>query len=93
MRSDQATIELIFVVGGWALYAWSVFALYIRWLYRSLFYAADKRAADVVGIATIIESLRKTRDSISSVNVTRKRFSLFPSIEQRLQKLGERAKP
>jgi hypothetical protein len=92
MRSDQATIELFLVVVGWALYAWSVFALYIRWLYRSLFYAADKRAAEVVGIATIIESLRKTRDAISSMNVTRKRFSFFPSIGQRLQKLGERAK-
>src|SRR3989454_4965441 len=80
MRSDQATIELILVLAGWVLFASSVLALYIHWLWRGLFYAADKRAAEIVGTATILESLRRSRDAISTLKGSTKRLRLLPNI-------------
>ena len=77
-----ANIELILVVALWTLFACSVHAFYIHWLCRGLFYAADKRAAEIVGTATIFESLRKSRDAISTLAVPRKRFSLLPGMNQ-----------
>jgi len=93
MRSDQATIELILVLAGWVLFASSIFTLYIHWLWRSLFYAADRRTAEIVGTAAILESLRKTRDVISTLTVPRKRFSVLPGINKRVQKLEKLLKP
>jgi len=93
MRNEQATIELILVIAGCILFASSVLWLYIHWLWRSLFYAADKRAAEIVGTATILESLRKSRDAISTLIVPRKRFSVLPSLNQRVQKLEKLLKP
>src|SRR5439155_2427246 len=93
MRSDQATIELILVLAGWVLFASSVLTLYIHWLWRSLFYAADRHAAEIVGTGTILESLRKTRDVISTVTVPRKRFSPLPGINQRVQSLEKLGLP
>ena len=93
MRNEQATIELILVIAGRILFASSLLWLYIHWLWRSLFYAADKRAAEIVGTATILESLRKSRDAISTLIVPRKRFSVLPSLNQRVQKLEKLLKP
>ena len=93
MRSEQATIEIILVIAGWILFASAVLSLYIHWLWRGLFYAADRRAAEIVGTATILESLRKSRDAISTLAVPRKRFSLLPGINQRVQKLEKLLKP
>jgi len=87
MRSDQTIIELILVVAGWTLFACSVLTLYIHWFWRSLSYAADKGAAEIVGTETILESLRKSGDIISALKGSRKRLSPFPSISQRLKKL------
>ena len=89
MRSDQANIELTLVVAGWTLYACSLLALYIHWLWRSQFYAADQHAAQLVGTATMLESLRKSRDIVSALRVQRKPFSLLPSINHRVQKLDK----
>ena len=93
MTNRQATIELVLVIAGWILFASSVLWLYIHWLWRSLFYGADRRAAEIVGTATILESLRKTRDAISTLTVPRKRFSLLPSINQRVQSLEKLGLP
>jgi len=93
MRNEQATIELILVIAGWILFASAVLSLYIHWLWRSLFYAADKRAAEIVGTATIVESLRRSRGTISTLTVQRKRFSLLPGMNQRVQKLEKLLKP
>jgi len=93
MRNEQATIELILVIAGWILFASAVLSLYIHWLWRGLFYAADKRAAEIVGTATVLESLRKRHDAISTLTVPRKRFSLLPGINQRVQKLEKLLKP
>src|SRR6266516_1250517 len=87
MRNGLANIELVLVVALWTLFACSVLAFYIHWLWRGLFYAADKRSAEIVGTATILESLRKSRDVISASMVSRKRFSLLPGMNQRVQKL------
>jgi hypothetical protein len=87
MKTDQARIELILVATVWTLFVSSLMALYIHWLRRSLFYAADKRAAEIVGTMTILESLRKSLDATSGLIVTGKRFSLLPSLNQRIQKL------
>src|SRR5207245_9947851 len=51
MRNEQATMELILVIAGWILFASSVLWLHIHWLWRSLFYAADRHAAAIVGTA------------------------------------------
>jgi len=93
MRNDQATIELILVIAGRVLFASSVLSLYIHWLWRSLFYAADKRAAEIVGMATILESLRKSRDAISALRGSTKRLRLLPNINQRIRKLDKHMKP
>src|SRR5213593_2784722 len=87
VRNEQAAIELILVIAGWILFASAVLSLYIHWLWRSLFYAADKRAAEIVGTATIFESLRRSRGTIPALTVPRKRFSLLPGMSQRVQKL------
>src|SRR6266581_9335628 len=88
MRNEQATIELILVIAGWILFASSALWLYIHWLWRSLFYAADKRAAEIVGTMTILQSLRKSRDATSGL-VPGKRFGLLPSLNHRIQKLDK----
>src|SRR6266566_3227111 len=84
MRSDQVNIELTLVVAGWTVYASSLLALYIHWLWRSQFYAAE-----LVGTATMLESLRKCRDIVSALRVQRRRFSLLPSLNHRVQKLDK----
>ncbi len=86
MRNEQATIELILVIAGWILFASSVLWLHLHWLWRSLFYAADKRAAEIVGTISILQSLRKSRDATSGL-VPGKRFNLLPSLNHRIQKL------
>ncbi len=86
MRNEQATIELILVIAGWILFASSVLWLHLHWLWRSLFYAADKRAAEIVGTISILQSLRKSRDATSGL-VPGKRFGLLPSLNHRIQKL------
>ena len=93
VRNEQAAIELILVIAGWILFASAVLSLYIHWLWRSLFYAADKRAAEIVGTATIFESLRRSRGTIPALTVPRKRFSLLPGMSQRVQKLEKLLKP
>jgi len=93
MRNEQATIELILIIAGWILFASSVLWLHIHWLWRSLFYAADKRAAEIVGMATILESLRKSRDAISALRGSTKRLRLLPNINQRIRKLDKLMKP
>jgi len=93
MRSDQATIELILVLAGWVLFASSVLTLYIHWLWRSLFYAADRHAAETVGTGTILESLRKSRDAILALKGSTKRLRLLPSVNQRISKLDRLMKP
>ena len=93
MRNEQATIELILIIAGWILFASSVLWLHIHWLWRSLFYAADKRAAEIVGMATILESLRKSRDAISALRGSTKRLRLLPSVNQRISKLDRLMKP
>jgi len=93
MRNDLAKIELILVVVLWTLFASSLLVFYTHWLWRILFYAADKRAAEIVGTEIILESLRKTRDAISTLAVPRKRFSLLPGMNQRVQKLEKLLKP
>ena len=93
MRSDQATIELILVIAGWVLFASSVLTLYIHWLWRSLFYAADRHAAETVGTGTILESLRKSRDAILALKGSTKRLRLLPSVNQRISKLDRLMKP
>ncbi|SRR5713101_121017 len=87
LRYDQARIELTLVAAVWTLFISSLVALYIHWLWRSLFYAADKRAAEIVGTSKMIESLRKSRDANSRLKVTGKRFGLLPSLNHRIQKL------
>jgi len=89
MRSDQVNIELTLVVAGWTVYASSLLALYIHWLWRSQFYAAEQHAAELVGTATMLESLRKCRDIVSALRVQRRRFSLLPSLNHRVQKLDK----
>jgi len=89
MRSDQANIELTLVVAGWTLYACSLLALYIHWLWRSQFYEADQHAAELVGTATLLESLRKCRSIVSTLRVQKKPFSLLPSTNHRIQKLDK----
>ncbi len=93
MRNDLANIELILVVALWTLFASSLLGFYVHWLWRGLFYAADKRAAEIVGTATIVESLRRSRGTISTLTVPRKRFSLLPGMNQRVQKLEKLLKP
>ena len=93
MRSEQATIELILVIAGWILFASAVLSLYIHWLWRGLFYAADRRAAEIVGTAAILESLRKSRDAISTLTVPRRRSSLLPGVNRRVQKLEKFLEP
>src|SRR5438309_3374252 len=87
MRSDQANIELTLVVAGWTLYACSLLALYIHWLWRSQFYEADQHAAELVGTATLLESLRKCRSIVSTLRVQKKPFSLLPCTNHRIQKM------
>ncbi len=93
MGNGLANIELVLVVALWTLFACSVLAFYIHWLWRSLFYAADKRVAQIAGTATILECMIKTRDAISTLTVPRKRFSLLPGMNQRVQKLEKLLKP
>jgi len=83
---SRQTIELILVIAGWILFASSVLWLHLHWLWRSLFYAADKRAAEIVGTISILQSLRKSRDATSGL-VPGKRFNLLPSLNHRIQKL------
>ncbi len=93
MRNDEAIVELILVIAGCFLLASAVLWLYIHWLWRGLFYAADKRAAEIVGTATILESMRKSRDAILALKGSTKRLKLLPNIKQRIRKLDKHMKP
>jgi len=93
MTNGQATIELVLVIAGWILFASSVLWLHIHWLWRSLFYAADRHAAETVGTGTILESLRKSRDAILALKGSTKRLRLLPSVNQRISKLDRLMKP
>lgn len=93
MRSSQADIELTIIVVLWSLYASSLLALYMHWLWRRQFYAADKRAAEMVGTATLIESLEKNGDVISALKGSTKRFSILPNNAQRVRRLKKSLKP
>ncbi len=88
MRNEQATIELILVIAGWILFASAVLSLYIHWLWRSLFYAADKRAAEIVGTATIVESLRRSRGTLN-INCSKKTLQPSPRHEPASSEAGE----
>jgi len=93
MTNGQATIELVLVIAGWILFASSVLWLHIHWLWRTLFYAADRHAAEIVGTGTILESLRKSRDAILALKGSTKRLRLLPSVNQRISKLDRLMKP
>lgn len=93
MGSSQADFELTIVVVAWSLYASTLLTLYVHWLWRRQFYEADKRAAEIVETATLTESLRKNRDASSELKGSTRRFSVLPSIDQRLRKLEKSLRP
>ena len=86
MSNGQSDIDLLLVVVAWVVFSISLIWSFTYRLYRSLFYSADKRAAEMLGTDELLQSLLKYRDIASVSNVPRP-FSLLPSINQRIQKL------
>lgn len=84
----MADTDLLIVIGTWTLYASSLIWLYIHHFWRNSFYAADRRAAEIVGLSSLIQSLARCRDITMTMTFTKSRNPLFPTINQRIQKLN-----
>jgi len=64
-----------------------VIVLYVRRRWRSLFYAADRLAAEKVGRAVLLATLTKYGQTISATGYPLKRLHLRPTVGQRIERL------
>jgi hypothetical protein len=75
---------LLAAVTLWAVYTLSLLALYTKWLWRSLSYIADQRAANTIGKEVLLAALGKYGETISATGYLRKRLHLWPTVSQRI---------
>ncbi len=71
----------------WITYAVLMVALWSRRLWRGLFYTADRQAADKFGREVLPAALAKYGETISATGYPRKRFHLWPTVSQRIERL------
>jgi hypothetical protein len=71
----------------WAIYSLSLLTLYMKWLWRSLSYNADRRTADMIGKEVLLAALAKYGETIAATGYPRKRFHLWPAVNQRIERL------
>jgi hypothetical protein len=86
-KQTDTTGLLLATISLWIIYASSMLALFIRWYWRSLSYSANRRAADVVGREVLLAALAKYGQAISATGYPLKRLHLWPTVNQRIQRL------
>ena len=86
-RQTDTTGLLLATISLWIIYASSMLALFIRWYWRSLSYSANRRAADVVGREVLLAALAKYGQAISATGYPLKHLHLWPTVNQRIQRL------
>ncbi|HEV2119891.1 MAG TPA: hypothetical protein VGS11_07300 [Candidatus Bathyarchaeia archaeon] len=78
---------LLTIMALYVLYSGIVLGLYIRRRWRRLFYDADRRTADKFGKQELLATLAKYGEAISATGYPRKRFHLWPTVNQRIERL------
>jgi hypothetical protein len=71
----------------WAIYSLSLLTLYMKWLWRTLPYTADRQAADKFGKEVLLAALAKYGETITATGNPRKRLHLWPTVSQRIERL------
>ena len=86
-NQDYSRTLLITTVTLWTVFTVSLMALNIRWLWRTISYKADWRAANIIGKQALIAALAKYGQTISVTGYPRKRLHLWPTVRQRIERL------
>jgi hypothetical protein len=88
-KQDEALSRnlLIAALAIWISYEALIVALWSRRLWRSIFYTADQRAANIIGKEVILAALAKYGRAISGTGYPLKRLHLWPTVSQRIERL------
>ncbi len=81
------SLDLWVTVSIWIAYTLFLMATYANWGWRILSYAADTRAAELVGKETMLQALTSFRNAQSQEAVSTRQRGIRPSLDQRVKRL------
>ena len=89
VRGILFTELLLSIMPLYLVYSSVILGLYIRRRWRRLSYTADGQAADKFGRDVLLAALVKHGEAVSATGYPRKRLHLWPTINQRIERLRE----
>ena len=85
--NPDSSVELLVIVSLWTAYALFLATVYFNWGWRTLFYAADRRAGELVGKEAMLQALTGFRNTRSHAAPATKRRRFRPGLDQRIRRL------